>query len=56
LKTKGGQGPLTITHKIELTFAKTGKAWLVTAYRVQTVRKAKTGATTNTTAKAGSKP
>jgi hypothetical protein len=46
---------LTLTHHVELTFAKTGKDWLVTAYRVQSVRKT-TKATTTTTAKAGSTP
>lgn len=56
LQTRGGQGRLVITHEIELTFAKTGKTWLVTAYRVQTVRKTPKGATTTTTAKAGSTP
>jgi len=48
-------GPLTITHHVELTFAPQGKAWLVTAYRVQTVRKLPT-TTQNTTANAGAKP
>jgi hypothetical protein len=48
-------GPLTISHKIELTFAQTGKAWLVTAYRVQSVRHSSAGKTTTTT-KGGKKP
>ena len=48
-------GPLTISHKIELTFARTGKAWLVTAYRVQSVRHSNAGTTTTTT-KGGKKP
>ena len=48
-------GPLTISHKIELTFAKTGKTWLVTAYRVQSVRHSSAGKTTTTT-KGGKKP
>ena len=48
-------GPLTISHKIELTFAKTGKTWLVTAYRVQSVRHSSAGTTTTTT-KGGTKP
>src|SRR5437868_6324130 len=34
----GHTGPLTISRSIELTFARTAKAWLVTAYRVRTVR------------------
>jgi hypothetical protein len=48
-------GPLTISHKIELTFAQTGKTWLVTAYRVQSVRQSSAGKTTTTT-KGGKKP
>jgi hypothetical protein len=55
VKGLGSAGPLTISHKIELTFAKTGKAWLVTAYRVQSVRHSSAG-TTTTTAKGGTKP
>jgi hypothetical protein len=55
VKGLGSTGPLTISHKIELTFAKTGKAWLVTAYRVQSVRHSSAG-TTTTTAKGGTKP
>jgi hypothetical protein len=51
----GKTGPLTINHRIELTFAKTAKTWLVTAYRVQTVRHLKAG-TTTTTVKGGTKP
>jgi hypothetical protein len=49
--TTDGQ-PLTITHHVELTFAQTGKTWLITAYRVQTVRTLPK-ATTTTTATAG---
>jgi hypothetical protein len=52
LKVTAGGGPMTITHHVELTFAETGKAWLITAYRVQTVRKLPK-ATTTTTATAG---
>jgi hypothetical protein len=55
VKASASAGPLTITHHVELTFAQTGKDWLVTAYRVQSVRKT-TKATTTTTAKAGSTP
>jgi hypothetical protein len=55
LKATEPSGPLTITHNVELTFAKTKSNWLVTAYRVQTVRKTTT-ATTNTTAKGGTTP
>jgi hypothetical protein len=52
LKTTADGQPLTITHHIELTFAQTGKAWLITAYRVQTARTLPKG-TTTTTATAG---
>jgi hypothetical protein len=52
LKATADGQPLTITHHIELTFAQTGKAWLITAYRVQTVRTLPK-ATTTTTATAG---
>jgi hypothetical protein len=48
-------GPLTISRSIELTFAQTAKTWLVTAYRVRTVRHLTSG-TTTTTAKGGTKP
>jgi hypothetical protein len=48
-------GPMTITHNVELTFAQTGKSWLVAAYRVQTVRRSATG-TTTTTATGGTTP
>jgi hypothetical protein len=55
LRVKGfiGTRKLGITRRIELTFAKTGKNWLVTAYRVQAIRKTVAG-TTTTTATAGS--
>jgi hypothetical protein len=55
LTVKGtiGTQKLGITRHIEFTFAKTGKNWLVTAYRVQTIRKSVAG-TTTTTATAGS--
>jgi hypothetical protein len=54
LTVKGtiASGKFTMTRHVELTFAKTGKVWLVTAYRVQSVRKAVAG-TTTTTAAAG---
>lgn len=51
----GPTGPLKISRRIELTFARTAKTWLVTAYRVQTVRHLPSG-TTATTAKGGTKP
>ena len=55
VKATSDSGPVTITHHIELTYGKVGPAWLVTAYRVQTVRKLPTG-TTTTTATAGTTP
>jgi len=54
-----GNGPLVITHHIELTFAKSAKAWLISAYRVQSVRKAVARTTTTTATSAptgGTKP
>jgi hypothetical protein len=48
-------GPLTINRRIELTFARPAKAWLVTAYRVQTVRHLSSGTKTTTTT-GGTKP
>ena len=42
IKATTDAGPLRIHRHIELTFAQTGKAWLVTAYRVQAVRKSPT--------------
>lgn len=55
VKAAAPTGPLTLTHHIELTFAQTAKQWLVTAYRVQTVRTSSAG-TTTTTATGGAKP
>jgi hypothetical protein len=49
---KTDTGNVSITHHVELTFAPVGRNWLVTAYRVQAVRKLPAG-TTTTTAKAG---
>ena len=51
----GKTGALTVNHRIELTFAQTAKTWLITAYRVQTVRHLSAG-TTTTTATGGTKP
>ena len=48
-------GPLTINRRIELTFARPAKTWLVTAYRVQAVRHLSSG-TTATTTTGGTKP
>jgi hypothetical protein len=57
LKATGAAGPLTITHIVELTFAQppAAKTWLVTAYRVTTVRRS-TAATTTTAATGGTTP
>ena len=52
VKGSAASGKFTMTRHVELTFAKTGKSWLVTAYRVNSVRKSVTG-TTTTTASAG---
>jgi hypothetical protein len=49
---KTDAGKLAITHHVELTFAPVGHDWLITAYRVQAVRKLPRG-TTTTSAKAG---
>lgn len=54
-KTTIAGSAATLTHVVELTFAQTGKTWLVTAYRVQTSRKTAAG-TTTTTATGGTKP
>jgi hypothetical protein len=53
VKATLGTQKLGITRHIEFTFAKSGKNWLVTAYRVQAIRKTVAG-TTTTTATAGS--
>ncbi len=49
-------GPITSGRDVELTFAPSGKDWLVTAYRVKVQRKLPSGATTTTVANAGAKP
>ena len=45
-------GQVGITRDVEFTYARTGKDWRVTAYRVRTVRRLPK-ATTTTTASAG---
>lgn len=55
MRATGDAGPLRIHRHIELTFAPSGKKWLVTAYRVQAVRKSTAG-TTTTTATGGTTP
>ncbi len=52
ISAKTADGPATITRTVELTFAPSGRSWLVTAYRVHAIRKLPTG-TTSTTANAG---
>ena len=52
INAKTSDGPATIARTVELTFAPSGKSWLVTAYRVHAVRKLPTG-TTSTTANGG---
>ncbi len=55
VKATSGTGPVSLHRHIELTFAKTGAKWLVTAYRVQSVRTSTAG-TTTTTATRGTTP
>jgi len=59
VKATNATGPLTIHRHIELTFAQTGKPWLVTGYRVQAVRttpKATTTTTATSTTTGGATP
>jgi hypothetical protein len=49
------RGRVNIKRHVELTFAKTGSKWHITAYRVQAVRRSAAG-TTTTTATGGTKP
>jgi hypothetical protein len=46
-------GPVQIARNVELTYAPSGKNWLVTAYRVTTVRKTPKAKTTTTVAAGG---
>jgi hypothetical protein len=55
IKGTGATGRVNIQRHVELTFAKTGSKWHITAYRVQAVRKS-AAATTTTTATGGSTP
>lgn len=55
IKGNADAGPVKIHRHIELTFARTGKAWLITAYRVNAQRNSTSG-TTTTTATGGTKP
>jgi hypothetical protein len=51
------KGQYAISRDVEFTYAPSGKSWLVTAYRVKTVRKLPKAATTTTvTAARGGKP
>jgi hypothetical protein len=58
LSMKGAvaSGAFTMTRHVELTFAKSGKAWLITAYRVQSTRKSAARTTTTTAAAGTTKP
>jgi hypothetical protein len=49
-------GKFTMTRHVELAFAPRGKAWLVTAYRVNSVRKSVAGTTTTTASAGTTKP
>jgi hypothetical protein len=53
VKAKTAAGPVTITRSTELTFAPSGKTWLVIAYRVAAARKSPTGTTTTTASSGG---
>jgi hypothetical protein len=53
VNAKTDAGAVTSGRDVELTYAPSGKDWLVTAYRVKTMRKLPSGATTTTTADAG---
>jgi hypothetical protein len=44
------KGPMRIAHDVELTYAPSGKNWLVMAYRVKTERKTPKAKTTTTVA------
>jgi hypothetical protein len=55
IKGNTDAGPVKIHRHIELTFARTGKSWLITAYRVNAQRKSTAG-TTTTTATGGTTP
>jgi hypothetical protein len=49
------RGRVNVKRHVELTFAKTGSKWHITAYPVQAVRRSAAG-TTTTTATGGTKP
>jgi hypothetical protein len=55
LKTtaKTAEGSVKSTRNVELTLSPKGNNWIVSAYRVKTVRKLPSGATTTTTAATG---
>ena len=56
VKGTGASGKFTMTRHVELTFATTGKSWLVTAYRVSSVRTSAAGTTTTTASLGTTKP
>jgi hypothetical protein len=53
VKAKTAAGPVSITRSTELTFAPSGKNWLVTAYRVAAARTTPAGTTTTTARSSG---
>ncbi len=53
INAKTSDGPATIARTVELTFAPSGKNWLVTAYRVHAVRKLPSGTSSTTVAGGG---
>jgi len=56
VKGAAAGGTFTMTRHVELTFAKRGKTWLVTAYRVNSVRRSVAGTTTTTASAGTTKP
>jgi len=56
VKVAAAAGTVRILHHIELTFAKSGKSWLVTAYRVQSIRRTAKTTTTNTATAGSTRP
>jgi hypothetical protein len=53
LKATTAKGQFAISRDVEFTYAPSGKSWLVTAYRVKTVRALPKAQTTTTVAVAG---
>ncbi len=53
IKATRADGPVTIKRSVELTFAPSGKSWLVTAYRVSVARTTPQATTTTTAHRSG---